>query len=123
MVEKANLYFKLFAAWTSQHVQQQATASARNPFELRRVLPFEKAMLTAAGPCVLFATPGMLNAGARPLTREMAGRSPHPHPHQDPHQDPQLQSHTSLTLSLTLALGPTPIVRRHGSRGVQGMGQ
>lgn len=27
MVEKANLYYKLFTAWTSQHVQDQAGGS------------------------------------------------------------------------------------------------
>lgn len=33
------------------------------PFSMRRALPWQRSLLTAPGPCVLFASPGMLNAG------------------------------------------------------------
>ena len=38
-------------------------ASGRNPFELAHVRPYERAVLSAPGPCVLFASPGALQGG------------------------------------------------------------
>jgi integrator complex subunit 11 len=63
MVQRANLYYKLFNSWTSSHVQHTAATTSHNPFDFRHVLPFEKTALKQLGPCVLFATPGMLHAG------------------------------------------------------------
>ena len=64
MVQRANLFYKLFNSWTSPHVQHAAATTAHNPFDFRHVLPFEKEKtLKQTGPCVLFATPGMLHAG------------------------------------------------------------
>ncbi|MEW5316004.1 MAG: hypothetical protein WDW38_007398 [Sanguina aurantia] len=40
-----------------------ASESAPQPFSMRRALPWHRSLLAAPGPCVLFASPGMLNAG------------------------------------------------------------
>jgi integrator complex subunit 11 len=113
MVQRASLYYELYARWGSEHVktalfgaghgdgdggddsgggsgggEQHGSTSAHegagggrdgtaagaqagrseglrtNPFEFNRIQPFERSSAATVGPCVLFATPGMLDSGA-----------------------------------------------------------
>lgn len=61
LVEKANVYYKLFINWTNEKIKQ--TFVKRNMFDFKHIQPFDKSMIDHVGPCVLFATPGMLHAG------------------------------------------------------------
>ena len=61
LVEKANLYYKLFINWTNQKIKE--TFVKHNMFDFKHIKPFERAYADKAGPMVLFATPGMLHAG------------------------------------------------------------
>eukprot|EP00850_Spirogloea_muscicola_P004643 SM000020S05993 [mRNA] locus=s20:371364:374589:+ [translate_table: standard] len=78
LTAQANVYYKLLIGWTNQKVK--ATHVSRNTFDFHhgeqrwfngrhgkggvaRVAPFERGTLDAPGPCVLFATPGMLTGG------------------------------------------------------------
>src|SRR5690606_10421866 len=61
LVEKANLYYKLFINWTNQKIKN--TFVKHNMFDFKYIKPFEKEFIDNKGPCVLFATPGMLHAG------------------------------------------------------------
>lgn len=64
MTERANQYYKLFVQWTNQKIKR--TFVDRNPFEFGNVRALEDRGVTyeREGPMVLFATPGMLHAGA-----------------------------------------------------------
>ncbi|GAM27399.1 hypothetical protein SAMD00019534_105740, partial [Acytostelium subglobosum LB1] len=62
LAEKANFYYKLFITWTNQKIKQ--TFVKRNMFDFKHIKPFDRALIDAPGPMVLFATPGMLHAGA-----------------------------------------------------------
>lgn len=78
LVEKANLYYKLFINWTSQKIKK-TFVTKRNMFDFKHISAFHRSMLdtttvgtstgatakpgAAGGPMVLFATPGMLHAG------------------------------------------------------------
>ncbi|KAF2077278.1 hypothetical protein CYY_001403 [Polysphondylium violaceum] len=62
LAEKANFYYKLFINWTNQKIKQ--TFVSRNMFDFKHIKPFPNHMVDAPGPMVLFATPGMLHAGA-----------------------------------------------------------
>lgn len=61
LVEKANLYYKLFINWTNQKIKK--TYVKRNMFEFRHIRTFDRSYMDQPGPMVLFATPGMLHAG------------------------------------------------------------
>lgn len=61
MVEKANYYYQLFIQWTNQKIKD--TFATRNLFDFRHIRPFDRSCLDRPGPCVIFATPGMLHAG------------------------------------------------------------
>eukprot|EP00741_Cyanophora_paradoxa_P016280 tig00020911_g15719.t1 len=63
LTEKANYYYKLFINWTNQKIKR--TFAKRNMFEFThiRAADRETVNLEQPGPCVLFATPGMLHAG------------------------------------------------------------
>eukprot|EP01119_Soliformovum_irregulare_P024145 TRINITY_DN8587_c0_g1_i1.p1 TRINITY_DN8587_c0_g1~~TRINITY_DN8587_c0_g1_i1.p1 ORF type:complete len:618 (-),score=188.31 TRINITY_DN8587_c0_g1_i1:202-1953(-) len=61
LVEKANLYYKLFINWTNQKIKK--TFVHRNMFDFKHIKPWDRNMVDAPGPMVLFATPGMLHAG------------------------------------------------------------
>lgn len=61
LVEKANVYYKLFINWTNEKIK--STFVKRNMFDFKHIQPFDKNMIDHVGPCVLFATPGMLHAG------------------------------------------------------------
>lgn len=58
---QANVYYKLLISWTNQKVKD--TYVTRNTFDFKHVIPFERSKIDAPGPCVLFATPGMLSGG------------------------------------------------------------
>nr|ACJ86282.1 unknown [Medicago truncatula]AFK46717.1 unknown [Medicago truncatula] len=58
---QANTYHKMLIGWTSQKIKD--TYSTHNAFDFKNVHKFERSMLDAPGPCVLFATPGMLIGG------------------------------------------------------------
>ncbi|EGG21499.1 integrator complex subunit 11 [Cavenderia fasciculata] len=62
LAEKANFYYKLFITWTNQKIKQ--TFVKRNMFDFKHIKPFDRHLADAPGPMVLFATPGMLHAGA-----------------------------------------------------------
>ncbi|KYQ94230.1 integrator complex subunit 11 [Tieghemostelium lacteum] len=62
LAEKANFYYKLFINWTNQKIKQ--TFVQRNMFDFKHIKPFQSHLVDAPGPMVLFATPGMLHAGA-----------------------------------------------------------
>jgi integrator complex subunit 11 len=61
LVEKANLYYKLFINWTNQKLKE--TFVKHNMFDFKHIKPFERAYADKPGPMILFATPGMLHAG------------------------------------------------------------
>ncbi|CAM8962010.1 unnamed protein product [Rhodiola kirilowii] len=58
---QANMYYQMLISWTSQKVKQ--SYATHNAFDFKNVCKFERSMLNAPGPCVLFATPGMMNGG------------------------------------------------------------
>jgi integrator complex subunit 11 len=61
LVEKANLYYKLFINWTNQKIKE--TFVKHNMFDFKHIKPFDRSYADKSGPMVLFATPGMLHAG------------------------------------------------------------
>ncbi|KAL2900229.1 Cleavage and polyadenylation specificity factor subunit 3-II [Bienertia sinuspersici] len=61
MTIQANMYSKMLISWTSQKVKEAYTT--RNAFDFKHVCSFDRSMIHAPGPCVLFATPGMINGG------------------------------------------------------------
>ncbi|XP_073143747.1 cleavage and polyadenylation specificity factor subunit 3-II isoform X1 [Henckelia pumila] len=58
---QANMYYKILINWTSQKVKD--TYTTRNAFDFRNVCSFDRSLINAPGPCVLFATPGMISGG------------------------------------------------------------
>ncbi|KAI3466944.1 hypothetical protein Pfo_023607 [Paulownia fortunei] len=58
---QANLYYKILIKWTSQKVKD--TYATRNAFDFKNVFSFDRSLINAPGPCVLFATPGMISGG------------------------------------------------------------
>lgn len=58
---QANMYYKVLINWASQKVKN--LSATRNAFDFKNVHNFERSMINAPGPCVLFATPGMLSGG------------------------------------------------------------
>ncbi|XP_010271360.1 PREDICTED: cleavage and polyadenylation specificity factor subunit 3-II [Nelumbo nucifera] len=58
---QANMYYKMLIGWTSQKVKD--TYATRNAFDFKHVRSFERSLINAPGPCVLFATPGMISGG------------------------------------------------------------
>ncbi|XP_072977847.1 cleavage and polyadenylation specificity factor subunit 3-II isoform X2 [Typha angustifolia] len=58
---QANMYYKMLIGWTSQKIKDSYTT--RNPFDFKHVCSFERSLVNAPGPCVLFATPGMISGG------------------------------------------------------------
>lgn len=58
---QANLYYKMLINWTSQKVK--ASSATRNAFDFKNVCSFDRSLMNAPGPCVLFATPGMIRGG------------------------------------------------------------
>jgi integrator complex subunit 11 len=62
LIEKANFFYRLFADWQNEKIQQEF-AQGDNVFEFKKVKPFDKSLIRADTPYVLFATPGMLHSG------------------------------------------------------------
>ncbi|KAK6163967.1 hypothetical protein DH2020_000831 [Rehmannia glutinosa] len=58
---QANLYYKVLINWTSQKVKD--TYVTRNAFDFKNVCSFDRSLINAPGPYVLFATPGMIGGG------------------------------------------------------------
>ncbi|KAL7181212.1 hypothetical protein ACSBR1_040146 [Camellia fascicularis] len=58
---QANMYYKMLINWTSQKVKD--TYATRNAFDFKNVSNFDRSLINAPGPCVLFATPGMISGG------------------------------------------------------------
>ncbi|OAY69787.1 Cleavage and polyadenylation specificity factor subunit 3-II, partial [Ananas comosus] len=58
---QANMYYKMLIGWTSQKIKDNYTK--HNPFDFKHVCSFERSLINAPGPCVLFATPGMISGG------------------------------------------------------------
>ncbi|GAB2279942.1 Cleavage and polyadenylation specificity factor subunit 3-II [Dionaea muscipula] len=58
---QANMYYKMLINWTSQRVKQ--TCTTHNAFDFKHVCSFDRSLINAPGPCVLFATPGMISGG------------------------------------------------------------
>ncbi|GLU03694.1 hypothetical protein SLE2022_208800 [Rubroshorea leprosula] len=58
---QANMYYKMLVNWTSQKVKE--TYVTHNAFDFKHVQTFDRSLINAPGPCVLFATPGMLSGG------------------------------------------------------------
>ncbi|KAM5566894.1 cleavage and polyadenylation specificity factor subunit 3-II [Rosa sericea] len=61
LTRQANMYYKMLISWTSQKIKE--TYSTHNAFDFKNVHKFERSMIDAPGPCVLFATPGMISGG------------------------------------------------------------
>ncbi|XP_068660015.1 cleavage and polyadenylation specificity factor subunit 3-II isoform X1 [Aristolochia californica] len=58
---QANVYYKMLIGWTSQKIK--STYATRNAFDFKHVCSFDRSLINAPGPCVLFATPGMISGG------------------------------------------------------------
>lgn len=58
---QANMYYKMLINWTSQKVKD--SYATRNAFDFKHVCSFDRSLINAPGPCVLFATPGMISGG------------------------------------------------------------
>lgn len=58
---QANTYYKLLISWTNQKVKD--TYVNNNTFDFKHVSNFDRSLIHAPGPCVLFATPGMISGG------------------------------------------------------------
>lgn len=58
---QANMYYKLLISWTNQKVKD--TYVSHNTFDFKHVSNFDRSLIHAPGPCVLFATPGMISGG------------------------------------------------------------
>ncbi|XP_002975487.2 cleavage and polyadenylation specificity factor subunit 3-II, partial [Selaginella moellendorffii] len=58
---QSNAYYKLLISWTNQRIKD--TYVTRNAFDFKHVFPFDRTQLDGPGPCILFATPGMLTGG------------------------------------------------------------
>ena len=61
LTERATEYYKLFISWTNEKIK--STFAERNMFDFKHIKPWHKSFIDVPGPMVLFATPGMLNAG------------------------------------------------------------
>ncbi|GAN11284.1 integrator complex subunit 11-like [Mucor ambiguus] len=61
LTERATEFYKLFINWTNQKIK--STFAQRNAFDFKHIKAWRKEYLDNKGPMVLFATPGMLNAG------------------------------------------------------------
>ncbi|GAB2214354.1 hypothetical protein Droror1_Dr00018697 [Drosera rotundifolia] len=58
---QANLYYKMLINWTSQKVKESFTS--HNAFDFKHACSFDRSLMKAPGPCVLFASPGMIYGG------------------------------------------------------------
>eukprot|EP00882_Tetradesmus_deserticola_P022256 GHRQ01024150.1.p1 GENE.GHRQ01024150.1~~GHRQ01024150.1.p1 ORF type:complete len:305 (+),score=133.68 GHRQ01024150.1:17-931(+) len=63
MAARANQYYRLLLNWASERVKQRPPGSRAAGFGFSRMQPWQPELLHQPGPCVLFATPGMLQGG------------------------------------------------------------
>ena len=61
LIEKANFFYKLFVEWENEKIKEDFLEN--NVFNFKKVKPFDKSLIRAEFPYVLFATPGMLHGG------------------------------------------------------------
>jgi integrator complex subunit 11 len=74
MTQKANEFYKIFLSWTNEDIKRTFQMEQKNKFDFEHILPFEKAHTYAAGPMVVFASPGMLHTGTSlEIFKEWAG--------------------------------------------------
>lgn len=58
LIEKANFYYKLFVNWTNENIK--ANYLTENMFNFKNITSFDKSLMRANTPMVLFATPGKI---------------------------------------------------------------
>jgi integrator complex subunit 11 len=58
MTERGNEYYKLFISWTNEHIK--STFVDHNLFDFANIRTWDGAFVDNPGPCVLFASPGMV---------------------------------------------------------------
>jgi integrator complex subunit 11 len=63
LTEKANFYYKLFTNWTNEKIKRTFVTTGENLFDFKHVKNFDWHLVNSPQPMVLFATPGMMNAG------------------------------------------------------------
>ncbi|MED6112789.1 Cleavage and polyadenylation specificity factor subunit 3-II [Stylosanthes scabra] len=61
LTKQANVYYKMLINWTSQRIKD--SYPTHNAFDFKKVCKYERSVLDAPGPCVLFASPGMISGG------------------------------------------------------------
>ncbi|CAN6217580.1 unnamed protein product [Urochloa humidicola] len=59
---QSNIYYKMLIGWTSQKIKD--SRRMHNPFDFKHVCHFERSFIDNPGPCVLFATPGVISINA-----------------------------------------------------------
>jgi integrator complex subunit 11 len=66
MVERANAYYRMFVEWTSDYLRKKHVWEGLSGFQysfVRSMVPEDQRIIDSPGPCVVFATPGMLHTG------------------------------------------------------------
>ncbi|CAI0627821.1 unnamed protein product [Linum tenue] len=61
LTKQANIYYKTFMSWTNQKIKD--TYAMHNAFNFKHVVSSDRSVINTVGPCVLFATSGMLSGG------------------------------------------------------------
>ncbi|RYR44191.1 hypothetical protein Ahy_A08g040566 isoform D [Arachis hypogaea] len=61
LTKQANVYYKMLINWTSQKIKDSYPTN--NAFDFKNVCKYERSVLDTPGPCVLFASPGMISGG------------------------------------------------------------
>lgn len=61
LIEKVHFYYKLFANWENENIQNKFLT--QNIFDFKNIHPFDKVLIRSNSSMVLLATPGMLHGG------------------------------------------------------------
>ena len=61
LIQRANEYYKLHISWTNERIKESFTS--KNVFDFAHIQAWDSNLINDGGPCVLFASPGMLHAG------------------------------------------------------------
>uniref|UniRef100_A0A0D9XDG2 Metallo-beta-lactamase domain-containing protein n=2 Tax=Leersia perrieri TaxID=77586 RepID=A0A0D9XDG2_9ORYZ len=96
---QANMYYKMLIGWTSQKIKNSYTV--HNPFDFKHVCHFERSFINNPGPCVLFATPGMISGGFSLEIHQLSF---------SPHTD------SKGIMDLTEFLSPSHVILVHGEK-------
>jgi integrator complex subunit 11 len=64
MMRRVAALWEVLVDWTTQKLRQDTAETGHNPFRSPRFAAWDRDLMNAPGPCVLFATPGMLQGGA-----------------------------------------------------------